>query len=146
VEDETVSNAEGDKPDFDDLDLSGEEMLEPADEVPGAEAAEEVTESIEEGGLEELGPAISAEPISGLEEPPEEEAEEEPKEKKPGLFARLAKASPYVVLLGISLAAILICIFCLLMEWKRYDFQTKPTQARTAPAVQSGAANTSATA
>jgi hypothetical protein len=142
VEDETVSNAEGDKPDFDDLDLSGEEMLEPTGEVPGAEAAEEVAEPIEEGGLEELGPA---EPISGLEEPLEE-PEEEPKEEKPGLLARLVKTSPYVVLLGLSLAAILICILCALIELSRYDFQSKPTEAGMAPAVQSGAADTSALA
>ena len=141
-----MSNVEGDKPDFDDLDLPGDEMLEPADEVLGAEAAEEAAGPAEEGGLEEFGPAVSAEPLSELEEPPEEEAEEEPKEKKPSLLARLATTSPYVVLLGISLVAILICIFCLLLEWKRYDFQTKPTQAGIAPAVQAGPADTTATA
>jgi len=58
------------------------------------------------------------------------------KEKGPGFLEKLTSTSPYVVLLGISLLAIVIGILCLLMEWKRYGGQIKPTQAQAAPSVQ----------
>lgn len=51
-----------------------------------------------------------------------EQPEEEEKEKKPSLLHRLAEASPYTVILGLSCVAILLaCIFLMIELW-RYDF------------------------
>lgn len=85
------------------------------------------TSDVDEDGEEEL-----------QEEEAEEEQEKEKKKKGPGFLERLRSTSPYVVLLGISLLAIIIGILCLLMELGRYGGQIKPTQAQAAPAVQLG--------
>jgi len=182
-----VSNLEGENPEFEDSDLSAEdlsqpeaeprkpeeeeegtllfegagEMLEPGDDMlqpsddmlePGQQAlesgladetalpADETPELAEEGGLADLG---VGEPAS-VEEEAEEEPEEE--EKEPSFFEKLTQTSPYVVLLGISAAAIMIAILYLFLELREYGFQVKPTQAGTAPAVQSGPPSTTATA
>ncbi len=139
-----MSNAEGEKPDFDDLDLPTEDpersdeetsdFVAPDDET--VEPAEETLEPAEGAGLAGLGTAAIGAGAEAEEEP-EEEPEEEEKEKKPGLLSRLTTANPYVVLLGIALAALLISILYLIMEWRRYGLQTKPPQAGMTPAVPS---------
>lgn len=61
--------------------------------------------------------AASEESVETAEQPDEEE-----KEKKPGLLHRLAEASPYTVMLGLSCLAILLaCIFLMIELW-RYEF------------------------
>jgi len=134
-----VSNPEDENPDFDTFDLPAEEGLEPGPLGDMAELAED-------GGLGEPGGlAVPAEAEAGEEEEPEEEEKKE-KSKGPGFLEKLATTSPYVVLLGIALAAILIGILCLFMELGTYGFQIKPPQAGMAPAVHSGPASTTATA
>lgn len=51
-----------------------------------------------------------------------EQSEEEEKEKKPSLLHRLAEASPYTVMLGLSCVAILLACIFLMIELLRYDF------------------------
>lgn len=68
------------------------------------------------GDAEQTATEESAETADQLEE------EEEEEEKKPGLLHRLAEASPYTVILGLSCVAILLaCIFLMIELW-RYDF------------------------
>ena len=182
-----MSNLEGENPEFEEFDLSaedlsqpegeprkpdesdqtllfegaGEDMLQPSDDMlqpgedmlqPGEEGlesgladetvlpADETPQLAEADGLADLGVAEPA----AVEEKAEEEPEEE--EKEPGFIEKLTKTSPYVVLLGISAAAIMIAIVYLFLELREYDFQVKPTQAGMAPAVQSGPPSTTATA
>ncbi|MHC4400283.1 MAG: hypothetical protein ACYTG0_11465 [Planctomycetota bacterium] len=65
-----------------------------------------------------------------------EEAEEEAEEERPGFLQRLATASPYVVLLGISVIALLGAVLILLGEILRYEGKIKPTQAAAPQAVE----------
>ena len=70
--------------------------------------------------------------------------------KKEGLLQKLLNASPYTVMLGISLAAIVIAILCLLMELRTYNNDIKAEEAKqrvgVAPAVQLGSPSTTAAA
>ena len=169
-----MSNFEGEDREFDELDLPAEDQTlpEPADETLEFGGAGDVLEPGDdvlepaEGGLDSEAPYDShgeVEPLEPAErdaladmelpapddefaaEEAEEELEEEA-EERPGFFQKVTKASPYVVLLGISLVAILIGIFCWFMELKSYDFQMKPAQTSMAPAVESGPPGTTTTA
>lgn len=130
-----MAKAEGEIPDFDEVDLSGTEpaAAEPLDEPTGSD--DELAHTDEEEDGEETA------------ETAEEEAEEE-SEKKGGLLTALANASPYTVVLGLSLLAILVAILCLLLEWRSYDFEVKakdkPVSAISAD--QLGPASTAAAA
>lgn len=163
-----MSNFEGEDREFDELDLPAEdstlpepadetlefggagEVLEPGDDVlepaeggPDSEAPVEPLAPAESDAFADMGMAAPADEYTA--EAAEEELEEEV-EKRPGFLQKVTKASPYVVLLGISLAAILIGIFCWFMELRSYDFQMKPAQTSMAPAVQSGPPSTTTTA
>jgi hypothetical protein len=78
-------------------------------------------------------------PPSDLEPAPEPEVREEPEEtpvakpKRGGVMAVLARADLYTVLLAISLAAVLIAVFCLAMEWGSYSFERNPKVSEVAP-------------
>ena len=126
-----------------------DDLLEPGDETVETDVADEPIQPVEDGFEEEadgLAP-VEVKAEEEEEEPGEEEKEEEEEEEEtPGLFARLTKTSPYVVLLGISVLAMLIAIFCLWMEFRRYDYEWKPPQVGAVPAVQSGPPSTTATA
>ena len=162
-----MSNFEGEEREFDELDLPAEDsaLPDPADETTEFEGAGEMLE-LGDDVLEpaEIGPESEAsveplEPDEGddfadmetaapADEFAAETAEEEPEEeveKRPGLLQKLTETSPYVVLLGISLVAILIGIFCWFMELKSYDYQIKPAQTSMAPAVESEPPSTKAT-
>jgi len=169
-----VSNFEGEEREFDELDLPAEDsaLPDPADETIEFEGAGEMLELGDdvpepaEIGPESEAPVEPLEPDEGdafadmemaapadesaaepADESAAESAEEEPEEeaeKRPGLLQKLTETSPYVVLLGISLVAILIGIFCWFMELKSYDHQIKPAQTSMAPAVESGPPSTKA--
>ena len=151
---------------------AGLDDLAPVEE--GGEAGLDDLASVEEGGeagLDDLAPAeeggeaglddlapVEVETDDQEGEPDQEDKEEdkkegkrkgkrkEKKEKGPGLLARLAKTSPYVVLLGISLLAIMIGILYLWMELRRYDSQIKPPQVGAVVELQSGPPSATATA
>ncbi len=57
---------------------------------------------------------------------PSEEDEEQARPKKPGIFARLAQTSPYVVMLFLSLLALIVGTLMLGVELWRYQFEIKP--------------------
>jgi hypothetical protein len=90
-------------------------------------------------------PTAEDQPPSDLEPAPEPEPEarEEPEatpKAKPkrggGVMAVLARADLYTVLLAISLAAVLIAVFCLAMEWGSYGFDRNPKVSAVAPVSQ----------
>lgn len=79
----------------------------------------------------------------------EKKEQEEEKEAKPSLLARLAEASPYTVMLGISLGALVIAVLCLVLELKSYDFDISAKSARgrvALPQTYSAAHSTTAAA
>ena len=51
--------------------------------------------------------------------------EEEDKQGKPGMMAAMTELSPYTVMLGISLVAVLVCIVILWSELSAYKFDRK---------------------
>jgi hypothetical protein len=149
-----VSDPEGNRPEFDDLDLPSDETLPSGDEA-SASGSEDETMGLDPGalgdapaggGFDDLpeAPAAESEPGAEPDEPKKKRKEKVAKEG-PGLLGGLTTTSPYVVMLGISLVALLIAILCLVAEWGRYDYQRKPSQGVPAPAAQQ-ASSTTATA
>jgi hypothetical protein len=150
VEEQTVPDSKDDMPNFDDLNAD-----QPTDDlsnldVPDFQADDSSPDfgSIdqpEEAGVAEAGEAEGFDPMafdSGSAEDSElgkDDAEDEEEEKKAGLLASLAEASPYTVMLGLTLMVLAIGIVCLIMEWKAYDYNTKAKDPRlssnTVPAV-----------
>ncbi len=62
------------------------------------------------------------EPTATEESAETDEQPDEEKEKKPSLLHRLAEASPFTVMLGLSCVAILLACIFLMIELLRYDF------------------------
>lgn len=90
-------------------------------------------------------PAIEAPKKGKKAKAPKQKKEKKQKESTgEGLFARLQKTSPYIVLLGLSLLALLIAVLCLVIELSRYNFDLKAEEARQrsamAPAAHSAPA------
>lgn len=129
----------------------GDETLQPSDDTTPAEAsAEDAVAEPFEAPLSAAGPdEVTGEDEEEKEEGEEEEEEEE-KEEKEGLLAKLQQADPYMVMLAISLAAILISILCLFFELRTYNSDIKAEEAKQRvgmmPAVQSGPPSTTAAA
>jgi hypothetical protein len=50
--------------------------------------------------------------------------------KKSLLFGKVSETSPYTVLLGMTLAALILAGILLFVEWMRYDMDTHATKAK----------------
>jgi hypothetical protein len=149
---------EGEERDFDELSFPEEELaplggsgetLDFGGPEESPEGLLEPAEVAEEGAVAAAGfgaAAMEAETAGEPEEAPEEDESEEETRKGPGLFDKLTRTSPYVVLLGIAALAMIIATLCMVFEWGRYDFRTRPTQTGMAPAAQSAPPSTTATA
>ncbi|MCS7237599.1 MAG: hypothetical protein NZ899_04935 [Thermoguttaceae bacterium] len=72
------------------------------------------------------GAMAPSESQQALEKPELEDTEEEEAPRRPGIFARLAQTSPYVVMLFLSLLALIIGTLMLGVELWRYQFEIKP--------------------
>jgi hypothetical protein len=123
-----VASDEGEPLDFGEMGMLDEEM-------PG-------------GQLPSEGPAATDEGAGPPQAPTEEEGEQE---EKPSLSARMQEASPFTVMLGIALLAIVIAVICLALELGSYkwDFSAKQyKESAMAPpcAAQSGPPSTTAAA
>jgi len=94
------------------------------DAAEAAPLGDEDAEAAPFGDMEGLPVLETDEAADDREESGGDEGEEE--EEKPSLLAKLREASPFTVMLGLSLVAILIAILCLLAQLKEYDYQTKP--------------------
>ncbi len=160
AEEQTVPDFKDDIPDPESPDLEGPDPEGPDDGLSGLElpdfqaddgsdplAAEEAEEAEEaelvgvgqeesepeSAGIEGFDPMAFDDTEIGeveLEEEEPEEKEEEAAEKKPGLLAKLADASPYTVMLGLTLIALFLGILALAIEWGSYNWDIKAEEAR----------------
>lgn len=93
---------------------------------PEAEAAASAEDGAETGIPGELPAGLLGiggdEPTATEESAETDEQPDEEKEKKPSLLHRLAEASPFTVMLGLSCVAILLACIFLMIELLRYDF------------------------
>lgn len=93
----------------------------------GGEASAEFGES-----ARPEGEAVADYSIKSFEKPSEEapaaqeEEKEEEEEARPSFWERLTQTSPYVVMLGLSLLALMIGTVILVIELARYNFELKP--------------------
>jgi hypothetical protein len=103
----------------------------------GEQAAETVQFAAGEAGTEEVEAAKEAEEGQG----------QRAESKMARLLGRLAEASPYTVLLGVALAALVLGVVFLILEWSRYG-STKAKLGSTLgpPAASQSAVITKATA
>lgn len=122
-------------------DISAEQFISAGEQEPGEEAsgfvqptaeAEEPTaaQSDQQQVAGKVAPFEPKEEVAPFEPKEEEEEEQQEEEARPNIFARLAEASPYTVLLGAAFVALLIGVIFLLLELKTYDFDTGGKKAR----------------
>ena len=127
-----MANDEGETLDFGEMGMLDEAM-------PEGQPSPEGLAALEDGA----GPLLES-----TEEGEEEEKEEE--EEKPSLLERIREASPFTVMLGLSLLAIVIAVVLLALEWGSYNWDTGAKEykesAMAAPVVQSGPPSTTAAA
>jgi hypothetical protein len=163
---------EGDGPMFAPIDESPPEGESPTvafnpdpteDAVPAPEGEEGFGSGLAFGEAAGMGALSGA--ADEMEEQPLDDEEEGGKKKKkkakkrkqsdeedeegPTLLGRIAKTSPYTVMLGLSLVVLLIAVVCLYMELRGYNFDTKAKEGRQramAVPVQSAFPSTTATA
>ena len=149
LEEQTVPDFKDDIPDphspnpeeLDD-ELSGLELpdFQPADDLDPLAADEageaELTDIGQEGTEAESAEIEGFDPMAfdgteiGEVELEEDEPEEEEAEEKKSLLSNLADASPYTVMLGLTLVALALGILALLFEWGSYNWDTKAEEAR----------------
>lgn len=111
--------------------LTDGEGLSTETESLDALSADGLGEASGEVGAEATTETAPGEPTSSEgagAETPEEEEEAGP--EKESIFSRLAQASPYTVMLGLSLAAILMAILFLVLEMGGYGFDIKATTGK----------------
>ncbi len=115
-------------------DISAEQFISAGEQEPGEEASGFVQPTAE--AEEPTAAQSDQEQVAGKvapfepEEKEKEEEHEQEEEARPNIFARLAEASPYTVLLGAAFVALLIGVIFLLLELKTYDFDTGGKKAR----------------
>jgi hypothetical protein len=139
------------KSDFDDLESGGLNPLDgdlfdsvgPA-EPAGLEAAgplEGMNQLEAASQLEASQDALGLPPAPVLHGMADEQVQEQeaPREKGPGLVARLSESNPYTVMLVVSAVALAIAILCLLLEWGSFGFDTKAKSASGSAAVSAPA-------
>lgn len=168
-----MSNAEDEFPDFEDPsfedgDMPGDDRAAPqpsdaADQRGSPQAEADVTPELKdetEGKKGKRRKGKKGRKEKGEKRKKEKKPSREGKQKKSkevggekqggGLLAALRQASPYTVMLGLALLAILIGIFCHFMELQRYDLDIKAEKAKRptamAPTLQFGPASTTETA
>ena len=152
-----MPDPENETPDFDELQLPGDDLTAAEPSEASASADKEVAPSSDQETKPELEKAEAedqSEEKKGRKKKekktrkkkqrlPKEEKEEE---KSGGLLQAVSRASPYTVMLGLALLAIMIAIFCVFKELGRYDYDIKADKAKgpvvTVPAVQFGPAST----
>ena len=127
-----MANDEGETLDFGEMGMLDEEMLKgqpgPGDLATPEDGAGPLLESPEEEG----------------------EEEEEEEEEKPSLLERIRDASPFTVMLGLTLLAVVIAVVCLAMELSSYNWDFSANEykesALAALALQSVPPSTTAAA
>ena len=120
--------AQVDKDDFnlDDFQYSGVKLPRPAEITEEACAA--VVEPMESLEAAPIASAASSEEIVPIESEAAEPVEE--KKSNAGFFKKLAGASPYLVLLGMTLVALLVAVIILFAELYSYDLDIHANQGK----------------
>jgi hypothetical protein len=120
-----VADEPGKMPDFEDLDLPGDDLTAPlSDELPPGEAV--IAPPAPPGAHaepEERGRRATLRAAGATAKPPW-------KQRAIRRLKLLPRSNPYTVLLATALVALLIGIFCLLLELGRYGFSTGPSSGR----------------
>lgn len=99
-----------------------------------------MAEGAEEEGLADFGDeAVPAAKGKKGKKKSKSKGKKSEKEGKP-LLERIAEASPYTVMLGVSLVALIVAVICLAIELGRYDYDIKAEQLSQAPSVSLTAA------
>ena len=113
-----MAKVEGENADFEALRPLGEDLSE-------AELFSQPAAADDQAAASAVGEFLEAEPQpdeSGKAAAAEEGQAEEPAEQKRSFLDTLTHASPYTVMLGVALAAILPAVACLLLELNSYSF------------------------
>ena len=113
-----MADVEDKNREFEQLDLPGEELAETEPLLESAASDDE-----EMAALVDLAAESPADEDRQAESQ-EDGTEEEETEEKGGFLESLSKANPYTVMLGVALAAILIAMTCLFLEWNTYELDT----------------------
>lgn len=154
-----MPNPDDELPDFEELNFPEEEALADAPEelpaepedVPALDEQQEGKEKEQKKGRRRklFGKKRSQaerKPRAPKSRRPEREKEQKDRGKSGGgLLQALSQASPYTVMLGLALLALLIAVFCLFRELARYEFDIgakKAKQQVMRPLYPSGAAKT----
>jgi hypothetical protein len=126
--DNTVAQPDKDDFNLDDFQYSGVKLPRPVEITE--EVAAPFAEPMESLEAAAIASDSSSEKILPIEPKAAGPAEEQ--KSKAVLFKKLSEASPYLVLLGMSLVALLLAVFFLLVEWGRYDYDLHATQGKNA--------------
>ena len=113
-----MAKVEGENADFEEFKPLGEDLS-------GAELFSEPAAADQQAAASAVGEFLEAEPApdeDGKAAAEEEDQAEELAEEKGGFLKTLSHASPYTVMLGVALAAILTAVACLLLELNSYSF------------------------
>jgi hypothetical protein len=145
-----VAQPEKDDFNFDDFQFSGVGLtpkIDPLQEVPAAGslapdslAAEPVNAEMSASASEVITSAAVGEDKKAKKKSKKEKKVKEKKivpaedfsdgKKKSALLRQLTSVSPYTVLLGMTLVALLLAGILLFIEWTRYDMDTHATKAK----------------
>jgi hypothetical protein len=152
---DVVPNPEGENLEFDELNLPGDTPIEGGLADLGDESALSEDKEGEQAGLAEDAEAESQKESKKKKrrgkrrEKKEKEGADKAKQGS-GFLEAILDTSPFTVMLGLALLAILFAFFCLVMEWKSYNFDRRASdyrqRASIAPAFHSGPANTTTVA
>lgn len=118
-----MSNIDGDAQEFDDLNSPIDGMPDPLEGMPDPTASAPTTQP----DLAEEDEAVD----DSLENLADEDDAKKPAVKKAGLATKVVLASPYTVMLAISVLAIGVALICLMLEWGTYSYQRKPPKNLT---------------
>ncbi len=118
-----MSNIDDDAKEFDDLNMPSDGMPDPT--APGPTTQPPLAEDAK--AVDDLVESVAA----------EDDDTDEPAPKRDGLGSKLVLASPFTVMLAISLLAIVVALLCLIREWGTYDYQRKPPKTLTMSRIES---------
>ena len=126
-----MSNIDGDAQEFDDLNMPTDEFDSvPADGMPDPTAQSPLADNTE---------AVATEDEDVVADSKKAKKAKPSGSKSAGLLSNIIQASPYTVMLAISVLAIGVALLCLILEWNSYGFNRKPpknlTMSRTFEAI-----------
>ena len=124
-----MSNIDGDAQEFDDLKMPTDEFDSvPADGMPDPTAQSPLADNTEDVAAEDEGIVADSKKAKKAKK---DKTDKSSGPKSAELLSKIAQASPYTVMLAISVLAIGIALLCLILEWSSYGFNRKPPKNLT---------------